>query len=87
MTKAYQGPICIKHNDQWTHVWTHRGLKPPDPGLTCHCQRVKWADMIPSDIEWRDDIPPLWINGVKYERPENDHSQGMATAEDTLGEG
>ena len=86
MTKAYQGRICVKFNDQWTHVWFHRGIKPPDPGLTCSCGHVKWADMIPSDIERRDDIPPLWVNGEKYERSTNDHSQGMEETEDAMGE-
>lgn len=86
MTKAWQGPVCIKHNDQWTHTWMHRGVESPSPGLTCRCGRVKWADMIPSDIEQRDDIAPLWINGVKYGELPDDHSQRVATTENTLGE-
>lgn len=86
MTKAWQGEVCVKHNDQWTHTWTHRGIEPPSPGLSCWCGRVKWADMDPSDIEQRDDIAPLWINGVRYEQAANNHSQTVEEAEDGLGE-
>lgn len=78
MTKIYQGQVCVKHNGQWTHVWFCRGIEPPNPDLTCWCQGVKWADMIPSDIALRDDIPPLWINGEKYQGqfPANSQENG-----------